>query len=56
MEASRARSPPEGGRPDPISPEIKAGRQDTSDVEKKMLDERAESHNLQDVDWRKPQD
>ena len=45
--------PPEGGRPDPISSEIKAGRWDTSDVEKKMLDEWAERHNLQSIDWRK---
>ena len=45
--------PPEKGRPDPISDEIKAGRWDTSDVEKKMLDEWADKHNLHDVDWRK---
>jgi len=45
--------PPEGGRPDPISAAIKAGRWDTSDVEKKMLDEWRDLNDLHDVDWRK---
>ncbi len=44
--------PPEKGRPNPTSAEIAAGRWDTSDVEKAMLDAWSEKHNLQDQDWR----
>jgi ribonuclease Z len=49
----RRQPPPEPGRPDPISDAIKQGRWDTSDVEKKMLDEWRDLHDLGDVDWRK---
>ena len=50
----RRQPPPEPGRPDPISPAIEQGRLDTSDVEKKLLDEWRDLHDLGDVDWRKP--
>ncbi len=47
--------PPEPGRPDPLSAAMKAGRWDTSDVEKRMLDAWADEHDLHAVDWRKKQ-
>jgi ribonuclease Z len=44
--------PPVGGQEDPISPDVRAGRFDTSDVEKEMLDAWRDEHGLHEIDWR----
>jgi ribonuclease Z len=44
--------PPEAGRPDPLTQAMMDGRWDMYEVDKQMLDEWRDKHNLQDVDWR----
>ncbi len=46
--------PPEPGRPDPLTKAMTDGKWDMYEVDKKMLDEWRDKHNLHDVDWRTP--